>query len=239
MNDLMVLNIIEELTQVRTKAQLESWVDNCLMLNCPASSLLIGYGKMQSEFAMIPYYVSPSFPKSLIKTFDINDPHLAVPMLEEWRNAGTPVIGDLSGDGRHDSLWQTMFRQKGFSKVAVAVNMDRRNGYTTYLCMTDPYVNQKMLEASKFQKHFAIIAPILHNVLSQLEYQAALAKKDDKIGKLTPRENEILQWIKEGKTNFEISCILGISFSTIKNHVQKILIKLQVNNRTQAISKYS
>ncbi len=239
MNDLMVLNMIEQLTQVRTKAQLETWVDECLMANCPTSSLLIGYGKMQTEFAMIPYYVTTTFPKSLIKTFDINDPNLAVPMLEEWRSAGQPVIRDLSEEYRHDLLWQTMFRQKAFKRVAVAVNMDRRTGYTTYLCMTDPYVNGRALETTQFQKHFSIIAPILHNVLSQLEYQAALAKKDDKIGKLTPRESEILQWIKEGKTNFEISCILGISFSTIKNHVQKILIKLQVNNRTQAISKYS
>lgn len=148
-------------------------------------------------------------------------------------------MGDLSGDSLHDLLWQTMFRQKGFNKVAVAVNMDRRNGYTTYLCMTDPLIRGVALDAHQFKKHFAIISPILHNVLSQLEYQQALAKKDDKISKLTPRECEILQWIKEGKTNFEISCILGISFSTIKNHVQKILIKLQVNNRTQAISKYS
>lgn len=239
MNDLMVLKMIEQLTQVSSKVQLETWVDQCLMTHCPSSSLLIGYGRMQSEFAMIPYYVSSNFPKSLIRTFDINDPNLAVPMLDEWRCSGAPVMGDLSGDSLHDLLWQTMFRQKGFNKVAVAVNMDRRNGYTTYLCMTDPLIRGVALDAHQFKKHFAIISPILHNVLSQLEYQQALAKKDDKISKLTPRECEILQWIKEGKTNFEISCILGISFSTIKNHVQKILIKLQVNNRTQAISKYS
>lgn len=239
MNDLMVLNMIEQLTQVSSKVELETWVDQCLMRHCPSTSLLIGYGKMQSEFAMIPYHVSPGFPKSLIKTFDINDPHLAVPMLDEWRHSGAPIIGDLSDDSCHDLLWQTMFRQKGYRKVAVAVNMDRRNGYTTYLCMTDPLVRGMPINHGQFQKHFAIIAPILHNVLSQLEYQQALAKKDDKISKLTPRECEILQWIKEGKTNFEISCILGISFSTIKNHVQKILIKLQVNNRTQAIAKYS
>lgn len=239
MNDLMVLNMIEQLTQVRSKAELDYWVDQCLMAHCPASSLLIGYGKMQSEFAMIPYHVSSGFPRSLIKTFDINDPNLAVPMLEEWRHSGTPVIADLGSDSSQDFLWQTMFRQKGFQKIAVAVNMDRRNGYTTYLCMTDPVVRGLPIESKQFKKQFAIIAPILHNVLSQLEYQQAIAKKDDKISKLTPRECEILQWIKEGKTNFEISCILGISFSTIKNHVQKILIKLQVNNRTQAISKYS
>ena len=54
---------------------------------------------------------------------------------------------------------------------------------------------------------------------------------------LTPREREILDWIRMGKTNSEISCILGVAVSTIKNHVQRILIKLQVNNRTQAIAK--
>lgn len=54
---------------------------------------------------------------------------------------------------------------------------------------------------------------------------------------LTARETEILQWIYHGKSNIEIGMILGISALTVKNHVQKILRKLNVLNRTQAIGK--
>ena len=54
---------------------------------------------------------------------------------------------------------------------------------------------------------------------------------------LTVREKEILEWIYHGKSNIEIGMILQISPLTVKNHVQKILRKLSVLNRTQAIGK--
>ena len=55
--------------------------------------------------------------------------------------------------------------------------------------------------------------------------------------KITNREFEILQWLHMGKTNWEISSILEISPLTVKNHVQNILRKLDVENRGQAAVK--
>lgn len=54
---------------------------------------------------------------------------------------------------------------------------------------------------------------------------------------MTEREIEILTWVQEGKSNQEIGDILCISPLTVKNHVQKILRKLDVKNRAQAVSK--
>ena len=54
---------------------------------------------------------------------------------------------------------------------------------------------------------------------------------------LSEREAEILRWMRAGKTNQEIGLILNISPFTVKNHVQKILRKLNVTNRTQAVAK--
>jgi len=52
-----------------------------------------------------------------------------------------------------------------------------------------------------------------------------------------PQEQEILRWIHLGKSNIEIGAILGISPLTVKNHVQKILRKLNVQNRAQAVGR--
>jgi len=54
---------------------------------------------------------------------------------------------------------------------------------------------------------------------------------------VTDREVEILKWVREGKSNQEIGMILNISPLTVKNHVQKILRKLQASNRAQAVYK--
>jgi two-component system NarL family response regulator len=51
---------------------------------------------------------------------------------------------------------------------------------------------------------------------------------------LTRRELEVLQLIVAGKSNKEIGGDLGISEATVKTHINSILSKLAVNDRTQA-----
>jgi DNA-binding CsgD family transcriptional regulator len=51
---------------------------------------------------------------------------------------------------------------------------------------------------------------------------------------LTPREAEVLFWISQGKSNHDIGVILGAKTGTICKHVEHILSKLNVENRTCA-----
>jgi DNA-binding NarL/FixJ family response regulator len=51
---------------------------------------------------------------------------------------------------------------------------------------------------------------------------------------LTEREREVLNWIAKGYTNRQIAHALFISYSTVKNHVSKVLSKLEVSNRVEA-----
>ncbi|MGF7060480.1 response regulator transcription factor [Brassicibacter mesophilus] len=51
--------------------------------------------------------------------------------------------------------------------------------------------------------------------------------------KLTPRETEIALLVGKGKNNKEISKELYITEGTVKNHLSKILEKLELDNRTQ------
>lgn len=54
---------------------------------------------------------------------------------------------------------------------------------------------------------------------------------------LTPREREVLSLVLRGMSNQEIAAKLYISAHTVKNHVTKILDKLGVSDRTQALAK--
>jgi DNA-binding NarL/FixJ family response regulator len=51
---------------------------------------------------------------------------------------------------------------------------------------------------------------------------------------LTHRELEVLRLVAEGKTNAEIAQSLFISVGTVKVHVERIIDKLSVSDRTQA-----
>jgi DNA-binding NarL/FixJ family response regulator len=54
------------------------------------------------------------------------------------------------------------------------------------------------------------------------------------IGTLTPREREVLTLLTTGQTNQQIAHSLNISKGTAKVHVERIIRKLEVSDRTQA-----
>jgi DNA-binding NarL/FixJ family response regulator len=54
---------------------------------------------------------------------------------------------------------------------------------------------------------------------------------------LSPRELEVLQLLAEGLTNEQVGERLGLSARTVKTHVQNLLIKLDVPDRTGAVAR--
>jgi DNA-binding NarL/FixJ family response regulator len=54
---------------------------------------------------------------------------------------------------------------------------------------------------------------------------------------LTPREIEVVAFMREGFTNAEIGRLLGISTHTAKAHVAGVIEKLGASDRTQAVAR--
>jgi two-component system, NarL family, response regulator LiaR len=69
---------------------------------------------------------------------------------------------------------------------------------------------------------------IAHLVLNRI------APISDEPSPLSPRELEVLRLVADGLSNKDIAARLEISLSTVKTHVQEILERLAVSDRTQA-----
>lgn len=54
--------------------------------------------------------------------------------------------------------------------------------------------------------------------------------------KLTPRERDVLELLAAGETSASAADILGLSESTVRTHVEKMLNKLDVNNRAALVA---
>jgi DNA-binding NarL/FixJ family response regulator len=84
----------------------------------------------------------------------------------------------------------------------------------------------------------ALLAPAVTRRLIS-EFTRLLPKPEDtssaSLAALTPRETQVLRLVAEGLSNTEIAARLVVTEETVKTHVSRMLSKLGLRDRTQAV----
>ncbi|MCW6009382.1 response regulator transcription factor [Micromonospora sp. CPCC 205371] len=85
----------------------------------------------------------------------------------------------------------------------------------------------------------ALLAPTVTRRLisefAQMKQEVEPPAAASQLAALTPRETQVLRLVAEGLSNLEIADRLVVSEETVKTHVSRILTKLALRDRTQAV----
>lgn len=144
--------------------------------------------------------------------------------LQYW--ADTLMQTTWSGD-MHEII--SLAEDYGFSKVSKGCgyahgvrNMQGTEG--SFFCY------HGLERSSRTEEILALVIPHFHAALSRL------VGRPKNNSPLTPKETEVLKWVKQGKSTWDISTILGISERTVKFHIGNIMQKLDATTRTHAVA---
>lgn len=236
MDTITLLSSLSSLSQIHTTKALAEWFQSSFQPKLGISSAAVFWGRANPNVSLRPVFATTSYPEKLLNKADLkqNSSELA-PLLQSWQKTEAPVIRKLANvpQSQHGS-WMQGFQDAGFDTVCAVGCYDIRANYMTYLCITDPHPD---LSEEELSGVLTITSSVLHGVLGKIWRRNHRTKQKQLHNLLTKREVEVLKLVKNGKTNPEISTILGVTFPTIKNHLQNIMIKLRVNNRAEAVGK--
>ncbi|MDX1253075.1 MAG: hypothetical protein IDH49_12645 [Gammaproteobacteria bacterium] len=239
-----LLSAVEATLEIQTPQQFLLWTQNELQPLLPHKVLACGIGQVYQGGVRLQKLLCHNFPWRYLDEIRRPDGYVLSPVMANWCREQKPQLFEsTSCSAAQDSLpggmdfheWLSIFNKYQLRNVAAHGMRDLDSLVTSYFsfsCIPEPL-------GRHHARSLEILMPHMHVTLKRvLEKIEPFNNTDRLIGAhLSPREREILRWIRKGKTNGEIARILSLSEYTVKNQVRALLVKLRASNRAEAVFK--
>lgn len=195
-----------------------------------------GIGGVSPKGSYIHKMLHHDYPIAYFDDFLQADGELDSPLMTRWRATQEPVIFQSGRDDAHYSpQWVKHFNKYGLRNTIGHGVRDLQGTMSSYFIFS-------RIPGEVGERHVVLlklITPHLHQALAR-----ALTTIEDcadfpgaVYALLSERQRNVLYWLHNGKTNSEIARILDMTENNVNYHIDRILMKLQVRNRAQAVAK--
>lgn len=236
-SDLEVTQVMSVLWEASTVREFLSFTKRELQIVLPHTAFACTLGELRDSGLRPKTVLTVNFPEDAWWKSQLSTGRFFNPFIRTWLATGTTQTRSCSDTGERGH--QKLLIKGDLVNVAAYGVRDVSPIYASF------FMFHRIPGPLNAKHHTALklVVPQMHSALVKIFHggdDVPFARPNIRIAKkgphLTPRECEVLQWVRLGKTNAEVASILGVSHKTVKNQVQAILIKLRVNNRAQAVA---
>lgn len=234
--DKRVMALLVACTHVQTADQFGEVIKGSFQAVLPHELMLCGIGGISPQGNHVRKIINFNYPLDYFEPLRDRDGRLDSPLMKRWRDTREPQLFQSGRDEANFAEdWIRLFNQYDLRNTIAHGVLDVGGVFSSFFilsrmpCEVGPH-HAFLMKLITPHLHFAL-ARVLESVD---EYHGALAS-----GKraLSERQREILLWLHEGKTNWEIAKILNLSELNVKYHIDQIFRKLEVRSRAQAVAK--
>lgn len=235
-----ILLNMEAALRVYTPAHFFAWAQGALQHMIRHEVLLCALRKGEQSLAQVESFSTVVLDPEVFSQGCRQAPRFGETLIRAWEeNFFHPVSRDLdAGSVLADCDLGRQWLDLGVTRVLAHGLHDAEGRMLSFFIFACREPSDGPVELHRL----ALLVPFLHAAWLRTKVSLAGGKRPGAApapGRdlLTQREQEVLRWVCLGKSNIEIGMILGISALTVKNHVQEILRRLNVQNRAQAVGK--
>lgn len=172
--------------------------------------------------------VNVDFPNELLDGIELRAGSVDCSPLRQWLSARVPVIVRDVARLLPAALREPLASHTARHALALHGQLDSTGTRGLVFC----FGKIPAVAIASCERALQVVTPYLYSAMARSFWSPP---RSVNVRPLTAREIEVIEWMFYGKTNEEIAELLDISVYTVKNHVQKILLKLSASNRTQAV----
>jgi transcriptional regulator EpsA len=240
----LFMEVIEESLRLQNRAHLFNWLQRGFQCLLAHEVVIIGVRSMERANYDYEYLTSSRYFGDA--QFDLvlhEQEGLVSQAFTEWAKLGTPLFYSTEHPSQvhtHYAVEQIAAEPMLQSELKRFVVHGFGNEHSRIATMV-MFGRLSSPVSARTAHLLELLMPHLHCAIVKVTSNKSPAimstSKHGRVKPLSKREVEVLEWLQAGKTNWEIGNIMQVSPLTIKNHVQNILRKLDVENRSQAATK--